>query len=217
MFVLAIIANTSCKFLIDTGACATVLSSRMSDKLGLNGDFRKSVGQTLTTANGNPMSVMGEIGIGFKIGNRYFEQDMVVADISEIDGILGMDFLHSNDVSLNIARATMKIGDETFPLIRERQTHCARVKASRNITVPPQSEIVVKASIKGDIGSTNDGIFEPANYLTAKGLLLARSLVNPRSSKTSVSVINLSDKPVNVKKYALNWNIRAGTKQHQFQ
>ena len=72
-----------------------------------------------------------------------------------------------------------------------------QVKFAKTIVVPPESELVVTAYVKGEVISDGESLFEPYKTLSTKGLLVSNSLVQPNN--VLLSLINVTKKPIHVK------------------
>ena len=130
-----------------------------------------------------------------------FQHEFLVADI-DLTGILGLDFLEQYDIVIKISSGTLQIGDKSIELEHNDSEKCARVKLSKRIVAPPESEMVVKAYVKGShLVSDSEVMLEPYKVLGTKGLLVSNSIVEPNN--VLCSVINVTKKPVIVKQHTL--------------
>jgi clan AA aspartic protease (TIGR02281 family) len=98
------------KFLLDTGATNSILSSQVADQLGLPAHSRA----TLLTAGGNLLVTVRTVKI-MQIGNiQITNMDIAVADADlfkqlHVDGIIGADYLKQFKVSIDYAHRTLTI------------------------------------------------------------------------------------------------------------
>lgn len=102
---------------------------------------------------------------------------------------------------------SLQIGDKSIDLEREDSTKCARVKKTKKVVVPPESELVVRAYVKGQVISDGESLFEPYKALGTKGLLVSNSLVQPKN--VLLSLINVTKKPIQVKQHSLVGSLSA--------
>uniref|UniRef100_A0A8W8MB79 Uncharacterized protein n=1 Tax=Magallana gigas TaxID=29159 RepID=A0A8W8MB79_MAGGI len=56
------------------------------------------------------MKVLGKIDLEFEIGEIRFCREFIVAELGNLRGIIGMDFLENNDVIFQISRGLLVIG-----------------------------------------------------------------------------------------------------------
>ncbi|KAK3099399.1 hypothetical protein FSP39_003829 [Pinctada imbricata] len=127
------------------------------------------------------------------MNDSIFEHQFIVAKLDDIQGILGMDFLEQYDVVIKASQNRMVISDRSIDLEQTNSDICARVRLSKEVIIPPKSEVLTSGYVDKSVPNQNV-IVEPYKSLGNKGLLLCRSLVDPNSVK--LSVMNVGDKPV---------------------
>ena len=193
MYIKLQIQNTPAMFLIDTGATMTLVSSKLYDKFSQKPSL-KSVTQTIETANGGNMHVHGRAEFEIKIGSVNVSSSAVVANITA-EGIIGLDFLRTNNCILDIVSETLTIGQDKFKLIFEGPLGCYRICASETVNMPPNSELIVTGKI---CVPTNrklrkfEGLIEPSeNSKNSEKPLTARCLVQTEEF-VPVRLMNLS-------------------------
>ena len=89
-----------------------------------------------------------------------FEYEFLVANI-DLPGILGLDFVEQFDIVIKFASASLQIGDKIIELEHEDSVKCARAKLSKRAIEPPESEMVVKGYVKGQLSSDSEALLEP--------------------------------------------------------
>jgi hypothetical protein len=102
--------------------------------------------QEVLTADGSTMKVVGSISISFMMSNMKFSQLFKVIDV-DIDGILGLDFLTSNNCALDLPNSAMVVRDKRVKLSFEGKIGCCRVTIADNIAIPRGSEVVTRWNI----------------------------------------------------------------------
>ena len=95
--------------MIDTGSAVSILSKKIFDKLGLSISQLKGVLNTLTAADGGCIKTYGKTKLSFKLGDTDFDHEVIIADIDELHGILGFDFLEEHDVSISVTKAILTL------------------------------------------------------------------------------------------------------------
>ncbi|XP_062610966.1 uncharacterized protein LOC134272813 [Saccostrea cucullata] len=179
------------------------MASILSKDVYLQLENRPRLGTTdviLTAADGSNLRILGKVDLQFSLGGISFCHEFIVAEIDDLQGIFGMDFLEQNDASIQIGKGLLKIAGQQIQLDREQISVCTRVKLSKKIVVPPDSEIVVSGYAVGLKDKSVHNLVEPFKFLQQKGLLVARTLVNPEN--ILFSVVNITDRPVRVDKNA---------------
>ena len=190
------------KLLVDTGSSSSLLSENMVEQLfGPVSELQPvEKSNKLTTADGAPLDIKGKMILEFSLGDLMFHHEFYVANI-DLPGILGLDFLEQFDITIKVSSASLQIGDRCIDLEREDSVQCARVKFSKKVVIPPETEMVVKAYAKGEIAQDCEVMVEPFKNLSRKGLLVSNSVVQP--NKILLSVLNVTKKPIHVKQHSL--------------
>ncbi|MES9884702.1 MAG: RNase H-like domain-containing protein [Sedimenticola sp.] len=188
--------------MIDTGSVTSLLSDSMLGDILVGDTELQPIGPTLklTTADGAPLDIKGKVVLQFSLDDLVFEHEFFVANI-DLPGLLGIDFLEQYDIGIKTGSALLHVGDRTVDLERNDSEKCARVKLSKGVIIPPDSEMVVRAYVKGQVTSDCEMMLEPFKTMGRKGLLVSNAVVNPDS--VQFSVINVSKKPVQLKQHSL--------------
>ena len=137
------------RFLIDTGATVTILSSKVYNKLPPGS--RPALTNTsekikVEVADSTLVDVIGVINLIFKTNDTEFQWPVYIAPISDT-GLLGMDFLYAHDYNIG-AEGLLQLDGVVFKLDIEGvlpQVH--RVALTNNVIVPAGTECVVKGSL----------------------------------------------------------------------
>lgn len=128
--------NNIHNLLVDTGSVASILSKKVFMML----ENRPSLSDSddiLTAADGNALQVLGKAYVQFSIDGICFSHEFTVAEIDELNGILGMDFLEQHDATIRISKGLLHIAGQQIQLEREATPVCTRVKLSKRVVVPP--------------------------------------------------------------------------------
>ncbi|CAC5392159.1 unnamed protein product [Mytilus coruscus] len=104
--------------------------------------------------------------------------------------------------SLMVSKSHMMISGHKIRLYKLGFTTCANVKLSENVVIPPESELTVKGHVFGQRIKTQS-VLEPRKDLNKQGLMIARTLCQESDNTIFVNAINLTNKPVNLKKDTL--------------
>lgn len=186
--------NTSIDMLVDTGADVTLISSKLYFDLGFKKSVLKPVSRKLTTADGDPMEILGMIIIPMLFSEQIIVHPVIVANLGELDGILGIDFLSQNKVSIDTANGVLR-----SPYFEEVILHkdnagtetCARVHLTETVHIPPHSEMFVKGEIQGHYPGSLEGCIEPLDeFRGSDKLLMPKSVVKTAKSDVIFSVLN---------------------------
>ena len=128
--------------MVDTGSSSTLVSSSVVREIFGNKQEVQPFDTScnLTSFDGSPLEIKGKLDIPFRIGDLMFQHELLVADI-DLTGLLGLDFLEQYNIIIKVASTSLQIGDKMLQLEHEDAEKCARVKLSRRIVVPPNSEV----------------------------------------------------------------------------
>ena len=189
--------------LVDTGSDVTLVSSDVFKELNLSKEVLKKVSTQLTTADGDNFEVMGKTSFPLVIGEMTFDHTILVAGLGELSGILGMDFLAKNKVSIDTAEGILSSPSFNIKLQRDISSKnvCARVHVTDTVHIPAKSEIYVQGEIRGHFPGEQEGCIEPlVEFRGGKDLLLPKSIVKLSKSKVIFSILNPTADPKIIKK-----------------
>ena len=183
------------RFLVDTGATITLVSTRVYSKL--LGSPLQPVDFTVYQADGEPMSTKGHLTCKISLGPLQVLQDVVVADLQE-DAILGMDFLLSHDCKLDLVEQKMQIQDISVTLWNIHDIGSFyKVTMTEDGHVPGKHEAIIAGRLQLRGQPHEHSLLEGTTGLTEKyGLLVAPALIDPREQIVRIRVLNPHDEDV---------------------
>lgn len=197
-FIKVSIGNSDIKMLVDKGSAVTLLLKQIFDSLrNVELENESSI---LTTADGEPMTVLGNLCIA----NDEFSQSVMVADLGNLEGILGLDFLARNHVTFDTSKGVLRFKNFDLALTNEPEPEksCARVQLIQTCKIPGESEIFLKGKIKGKLPEM-DSILEPfEGYMGEKHVIIPKSIIKSNDSEVVFSVLNPTPKTVILMKNA---------------
>lgn len=188
--------------LVDTGSDVTLISLDNFAKFKPNTFVLGKISTNLTTADGDPLNVAGIATIPLCIEKHFVYHSVVVADLGELDGILGMDFLTKNEVSFDISKGLLMSPNFQVQMHRDKNKReiCARVHLSHTVHIPPKSEIYVEGEIRGHLPNIKQGCLEPLDqFRGSKDLLMPKSIVNLSTENVIFSIMNPTHEPKIIK------------------
>ena len=98
--IMVTVKNEKRKALVDTGSTLSVISSSLVDE---NDEIIEWDEGPITLMDGTSTSPQGYIRLKFKINNKRFKRNFVILN-SDIPVVLGMDFLKSNKIGLDLGK-----------------------------------------------------------------------------------------------------------------
>jgi hypothetical protein len=189
------INNKNCKVIIDSGAEATLVDSKVATQLGLTIQRDDQSPVRYVTANGEYLKTLGWSMIEVKIGSYKFRQKCVVIGNLCSNILLGTDVLVNHGIILNYHNKTLTVGNSTIELLTlgEQTSFCLSV--SRRIEIRP-------------LGSHVEWIHLPDNFkksVLVQGEMLSHvkvtnGLFAVSEGKVPVLLINQKRHPVVIEK-----------------
>ena len=188
------LGSLSIKLLIDTGASLSIISKGIFNQL-IGEHNLDPMTRPVMTANDEPLTVYGKTKVSICIGRNTYQVPVVVAEMNS-DGILGLDFMLSNDCILDIARLKMQMQTDVIQLNKEGHFGCYRIAMAENINLPARTEMVVNCNVclpKGTTMPDGDGLIEPdEGFLSSERGLVGRVLVS-NDKMVPVRIMNVSN------------------------
>ena len=107
----------------------------------------KTQDSTLVVANDGSLQVHGVCVLPDKIGDKMFSVEVVVAYLTKMDGILGMDFVQKNKFSQNFFTGKLCFGDTEIPVHNKLDKNCSPLKLWETVTVNPGKGVIVQCAL----------------------------------------------------------------------
>lgn len=144
----------------------------MFDSLFGNRDL-EDLQTTLTTADGDLLSVKAKTDVDLCINEIEFSTTVVVAQLGDLSGILGLDFLSKYEAIMDMNAGRLHspfFGD--IGLVKEDKLHstCARIHMTETVIIPAKCEMFVKGNTDCEFPHGVEGLLEPLS--NSKGILL---------------------------------------------
>ena len=136
------------RFLVDTGAAVTVVSATVYNDLpeGVNASLDKSLSQSIMSASGHCVPVLGQIILPFTIDGYIYVHKVLVTPSLTYDVILGNDFLTCFNAIIDLQGNKLVLPDpancasQTNLLSYTGRDQCT-VYLTDTVTLPPMSEM----------------------------------------------------------------------------
>ncbi|KAJ8025237.1 Retroviral-like aspartic protease 1 [Holothuria leucospilota] len=140
------IQGETIKFLVDSGSSMSFLSKKKYLELVPDKDEDlKPTGVPQQLADGSPLEVLGQVELVVKLEGRPLIVEFQVAEL-DLEGILGLDFLHSHRCQWDWDNCSMLVAGVAVPLIRGMKYDdpiVSKVQAKDNFVVPAGHEMLV--------------------------------------------------------------------------
>ena len=189
------------KAIVDTCAQVTVLSERLYNLFSKDERPKLTEGKRglVVAEAGKEMTTCGTIDENFKLGDFEYNWPVYVAPIRD-DILLGCDIIDEMDITVNNKRG-IQVKDQWVEceIIRSHDTQ-GPVKVARVVTVPAASEFIMTGSCSVKPNDDEQMFLFEASENARQHLLVARSIVNPKTGKVLMKVINQRPSPLKFKK-----------------
>ncbi|KAJ8042718.1 hypothetical protein HOLleu_09554 [Holothuria leucospilota] len=147
------------------------------------------------------MEVLGQVELVVKLKGRPLIVEFQVAEL-DLEGILGLDFLHSHRCQWDWDNCSMLVAGVAVPLIRGMKYDdpiVSKVQAKDNFVVPAGHEMLVFGEVPETQVSGRVAEIRPkGKFVERTGLLVARALVKPGSSRVPIRLMNPGTEDVKV-------------------
>ena len=191
-------------WLIDTGASTNVLNTKWYTNI--DSEMKPALQQVesvLRSVDGTPLEILGETNVDVQLARQVFNVPVVVADIGELDGIIGMKFLSEQNAIIDVFHGSLRIDNTEIFMHRQEIFECCRVRLSEDIIIEPDQEKLIYG--QGDRKRWNNrakvGMIEPVNsFIQSTGLLVCNAITKATDSNILLTCANLSDDTITVKK-----------------
>ncbi|VDH95366.1 Hypothetical predicted protein [Mytilus galloprovincialis] len=175
-----------------TGADISVANPSLIGKLrniGVRVNIDRSDKDSILIANNEKVKIIGVISVNIVVGKENAHVRFYLVPGLEPNIILGIDFLKSKGAVIDFVNRKV-----TFDPRRQ-------LVAQTDVTVPPMSEKLIVAKIKGTpLPDLILGISTESPVLASHSLLAAKSLSEVRNGTVAHGLCNLTDKPITIKK-----------------
>ena len=188
--------------LLDTGSSVTIMTQSIYEEINTSQrpELKQSDSQ-LRTVNGEPLDVFGVANVNIVIDGRQYPQQVTVADIAGLQGVLGLDFVVTHKCVLYMDKGIMRIDGVPVSMRPGDRKSCAHVCASEDVWIEPGEESIVWAysekcamSFPGGVG-----MVEPKKHGTREDLVVGRALISTTSAEFPVPVFNVGNETICVK------------------
>jgi len=190
-----------CNALLDTGCTNSVISEKLALKVNANIIYAApGSGETLISANGGGMTVIGHTCIDINAGGLIIPFNFAVLKYISQSLIFGMDFLEYTNANMCWSQHTISFfGMVVLPVLNA--SSCDNiVLLLRQTTLPPRSESLVPVRFKKEMGGM--GIIEPIMAFSKQEYSVGKIIVNikPKNRTTFCQILNPTDFHLTIKR-----------------
>ena len=184
--------------LLDTGSAISLVSTATYNRIPKSARPKVApIREKFTGVNGGSLQVHGRTNSVMVFGHTQIHQELLVAE-TDVEVLLGMDFLQDHSCHLDLPRRILHLGDERLSCWNEDVDHAHfLVICQERITLQPQASGAVAGKIRRTGNITQWGVIEPCpKLIESSGLLFRQTLVSAHEDVVPVQVINCGNEPV---------------------
>ncbi len=189
-------------FLVDTGATVTIISTETFWKINRNQPTTlKPTKRKCYNVNGLAVDFKGKMTTSINFGNIGRQQEIIVANITTDEAILGANFLKRNNCDVILSRQILKLDGEEIPLwTQDDRDGVSRVEVRQSTTIPPNSRKMVPIKICQSANISEVRLIEPKQTFKQKQIVVVRGVTSTKTPDTVVEVMNLGNSEVKLPK-----------------
>ena len=196
-----IIVRGSCErhaatFFVDTGSSVSLISKQFVDCYGLT-RLMKRTELRLRSFTSDSIKTYGEVFLQATIAGRTRTHKFIVTDLVDTHSLLGLDFLQSYNLSIDVPERCLRSSNGTTPFLQPQQLlkNVSRVKCSKTVTIPPDSIQYITGKAEGVRSDRSySGFVEPkASIVQSHGLIVESSLCHTDGNHVPIKIVNLTD------------------------
>ncbi|KAK3090501.1 hypothetical protein FSP39_012342 [Pinctada imbricata] len=159
----------------------------------------KPKGLNLVSASGDKIPFEGECELAMKIGSHNIVHNVLVGQI-KYDGLLGLDFMTKHSCDILVGKMCLRIKGENVPCLRYQEllrNNVSRVVISEDVVIPSNCEYFICGRIIDPVEKGMNALIEPTDDVLEKHeIMVARSLIHPKSYEVPIRVLNLTDREI---------------------
>ena len=159
--------------------------------------------ETLTTADGSPMHIIGHATITLHLKNLRVTHHFIVVESLMTDVILGIDFQREYQISYDWddeKRCYIRHKGQFLCYTEDMESGINRVSIAKTICIPPRHNGAISVSIRGHDIKTPTACFIGSQYMDPEVKLIDRVHDILCNASLQVLVINNSNQHVNFPK-----------------
>ena len=180
--------------LVDSGACASVITNKFRNQLKL--PIEPYEAATIRLANGQTQTVLGSVSAKVSIGDKIIDYNFIVLPFMNQSVILGLNFLQDCGAVVNCPKRTISFFDDSIilNLLNAPNRPDSIVMLAADCILPANTETVTNVRCTKRFKGL--GIIKPTITTQNSLFTAAKILVHPRDGKTVCRLINPTTKPI---------------------
>ena len=182
-----LVNNVPIKFLVDTGASVSIISSDLVRKFNIKMNS-KPTNLVATSVTGQPLRFDGQVTLPLQSQNFTYWHKFHVWT-GQTKAILGMDFLSKNEAKIKCSEGIVILKNDPEPLLVNLSSLGSHnLRSTREVCIPPKETRIIKvrSNLKGQICSVQ------------KTHNIVEGLYNTKTGSLRIPVINDSEEEIHL-------------------
>ena len=194
--------------LVDSGADTSMINNVFAHRVLEKQSFRSKPLPCMTGAGGEPLAVLSQAMVPFRIQTAQFLEPMLAVQGLVYQVVLGRDFCCKHGTVLDDDAGVLRLKkiEIQLPTYAEIRPKRSRVTTCSALVIPPRSESMVNVAVEALDGGINcekgkpwEGVLEPTATKRAQEWLVPRTVASVCENGTMpLKVVNVSTKEVTV-------------------
>ena len=191
LFCVGLVEGLEVDFLIDSGACISIISNKVFDKI--HEDVKPeliSSYETVSLADGRPMEILGLTEMTIQLENIEVKSEFYIANIS-CDAIIGIDFFRQHGCRLDFISDSLYIDDKKVQCRSVGlKPVCCRVVITETTSIPAGHEMIVQGKLIRRQGTFTGVIENTQKFVEKHNVLIGRSIVENHNDLIPLRIMN---------------------------
>ena len=186
-------------FLIDSGAQISLINKSEYDKLSdkCKGPLQR-VKHSLSAANGDNIHVYGQTTLRVVLDRIAYQCTLIVADMGNLPGLLGLNFLKENDAILHCATGDLQLGAHQLQCGPYQLGKGGRLVVKEPVSLPARHVCLIKVN-QVRWGPWNQGqlVLQPLESVCQhQQVLIPRGVLDADQKELVIQVTNPGDQNI---------------------
>ena len=189
--------------LVDTGADISAIRKHLLNQVAPNAEVRPSKLSRVVGVCGERHNVLGQVELEFECQGLHFKQQFQVFEQLHFSILVGLDFMNANNVIVRFGEVEIPVQSSQNPSVSSVKVETIPVTndqtcfayTSREVIVPPHSEVLVPVRISG-FPNNSVVLIEPKLNLSDLNIAGGKNVCKIQNSKGVYRLMNPTNLPV---------------------
>ena len=161
--------------------------------------------ESIAMADGqSPLQTYGKVSMPVRVHGSSFTFDMIVADLNQMDGIWGMDFMVKFKCDLKFSSSTYTFMGAEYPILPDKHSVLSHsVNLLKPVTIPAGREVIISGNLRSPFRTKQEAMLEASPYFVENyGVLPAKTVAfqSKRRRSTPLQLFNPTEEDITLPK-----------------